>query len=646
MIKFIEKVFEEKGNTWPKILNHNRKKYGGSRSAMRHKYFGIWQPYTWDDYYINVKYLALGLLSLGLGPDDKVIIIGDNAPEWHYAELAVQSVHGIAVGLYSGLLSGEIKYIAGNSEAKFAVAEDQEQVDKFLEIRDGLPLLKKIIYWNYKGLAHYDDSCLIGYQEVTALGRKYDEENPWRFDEQIGSGKADDICNIIYTPGTTGNLPKGAVHTFRTMIAGSCYYLKLDPWNENDNFVPHMPPAWINEQCFGIGCHLLSACTVNFAESPETQQKDAVETGPSIIIRDARLWESQASGVKARILTADTVKRFFYDICMPAGYRVADYRFRKETPGLFNKIIYFFSYLIIFRPIKKSLGLSNARICYSTGSILSPEAFRFYHALKLPLKSIYGSTEGGFITGAGHDEIKINTVGPAHRGVEVRVSDDGEFVYRHPGLFIGYYRDEGRTSDALKDGWFYSGDRASIEDDGHIILIDRLNDIVELSDGTMMAPQYIECLLRSSPYIKDAWVTAGREKNYPSAVIIINYTSVSRWAGQNRLSFHSFADLSQRQEIYNLIGKEIKRINRSLSPGMELKKFVNLHKEFEPDEGELTRTMKLRRTFLENIYMGLVDAVYSGKTEFPIVASVRFRDGHVEKMETNLRIDSAGKDGL
>jgi long-chain acyl-CoA synthetase len=577
---------------------------------------------------------------LGFEPEDKVLIIGDNAPEYYYAELAVQSIHGISVGLYSELMPEEIEFIAENSEAKFAIAEDQEQVDKFLELKNRLPLLKKVIYWNYKGLAHYDDPVLEGYRQVVELGKKYEDQNQSVFESNIESGNSDDACSFVYTSGTTGTAPKGAIHTFRTMMAGAYYYLQLDPWNESDNIVPYLPPAWMTEKLFGIGCHLLSACTLNFAESPETQQRDVKETGPTILIYEARVWETQASNLQARILAADAVKRLFSRILMPIGYEIAELKYRKETPGLFRKILYSIAHFAIFRPIKKSLGLTDARICYSTGSTLSPDACRFYHALNLPLKSLYGSTEGGLITGARQDDMRIDTVGPAHKGIDIKINDNGELIYHHPGLFIGYYHDQEKTAEVLKDGWFKSGDSGFIREDGHIIFLDRLEDIIELSKDDKLAPQSIESRLKASPYIKDAWVMTGPNKEYTSVVIIINYESVSRWAGQRRLVFTNFAELSQRPDVYDLIMLDINRINQDLSPALKLKKFVNLHRVLDPDEGELTRTRKLRRSFLKERYRDLINAIYEDKTEVPLEIRIEHRDGRTETERTIVQIKS------
>jgi len=636
----IDQVYREKGDTWPKVLKYNYEKYGDNHRAMRHKHYGIWQPYTWKDYYLNVKYLALGLLSLGFEPGDKVLIIGDNAPQWYYAELAAQANHGASVGLYSDLIPPEIKYIAENSEARFAIVEDQEQVDKFLQIKDELPLLKKVIYWSYKGLAHYDDPILMGYSQVLQQGEEYEEEHPGLFEQNVETGKADDVCALVYTSGTTGAAPKGAVHTYRTMRAGADYHLHLDPWYENDNVVPYMPPAWMTEQWFGIGCHLLSANILNFAEAPETQQRDTRETGPSIVFYGARLWESQAAMVQARILGADAVKRLAFRLLMPIGYKMADSKYRKQEPGLLWKILYSLADIALFRPIRGSLGLSNARTCYTTGAILSPDAFRFYHALNLPLKSLYGSTEGGALTGARNEDISLETVGPVYKGAEVRITDNGELIYRQPGIFVGYYKDPDKTATVLKDGWFYSGDSGFIREDGHIVFVDRVKDLVELANGDKLAPQSIESRLRFSPYIMDAWVLAGPDRDYASAIIIINYDNVSRWAGQRGVDYTTFTDLSQKPEVYGLVKQDIDRINQDLPPGARVRKYVNLHKKFDPDEGELTRTRKLRRTFLEERYRELIDAIYGDKTEVPIEARVRYRDGRTGTIKTTISIKS------
>jgi long-chain acyl-CoA synthetase len=480
----------------------------------------------------------------------------------------------------------------------------------------------------------------MGYKQVLKLGEKHEEAHPGLFEQNIESGGADDVCAIVYTSGTTGVVPKGAVHTYRTMRAGAEYYLHLDPWQETDNIVPYLPPVWMTEQQFGIGCHILSASILNFAEGPETQQEDTKEIGPSIILYEARLWENQAARVQGRIREAGALKRLAFRQLMPIGYKMADFKSRKQKPSLSLRILYAFADIAMFRPIKNSLGLSNARICYTTGTILSPEAFKFYHALNLPLKSLYGSTEGGVLTGAKNDDIRWETVGPIHKGAEVRITNNGEIAYRQPGIFVSYCNDPNKTAEVLKDGWFYSGDSGFIDDDGHVVFLDRVGDLTELASGDKLAPQLIESRLRFSPYIKDAWVLAGPDRAYTSAVIIIDYERVGRWAGERRIAYTTFTELSQRPEVYQLVKQDIDRINKALSPGIRVNKYVNLHKEFDPDEGELTRNRRLKKVFLEERYRELINAIYSNKTEVPVEAQVGYRDGQMATIKTTLCIQS------
>lgn len=627
-------------DTWPKILQSNYEKHGDSRVALRHKQHGIWRPYTWKDYYINVKRLALGLLSLGFEPGDKVLIVGDSAPEWYYAELATQANHGVSVGAYSELTPAELEYVARDSEARVAVVQDQEQVDKLIQIKDRLPLLEKTIHWSYKGLAHYHDPMLMGYGEVLALGDAYEEENPGLFERNVESGRADDLCAIVYTSGTTGDAPKGAVHSYKSMSAGAQCYLELDPWRVDDNLVPFLPPVWMTEHWLGIGCHLLSASILNFAEGPETQPQDAREIGPSIVAHGARIWETQASMVQGRIQDAGAIKRKAFQALMPIGYKVADLRLSRQDPGPMLRVLYALANVAMFRPLKDRLGLSKARICYATGAMLSPHAFRFYHALNLPLKSVYGSTEGGPLSGANSDDIRVDTVGPVHEGAELTIANDGELLYRQPGTFIGYHRDPVKTAEVLKDGWFRSGDTGFLTEDGHLVFVDRLSNLVQMENGQTLAPQSIESQLRFSPFIRDAWVLGGPDGAYIAAIIIIDRDAMGKWAGKKKVAYENFAELSQRPEVRELVKSEIRQVNEALSPGARVKKFVVLHKEFDPDEAELTRTRNLRRTFVKERYRKLIDAIYGDQAEVSIEAEVRYRDGRMRTVETTLIVGS------
>jgi long-chain acyl-CoA synthetase len=548
----------DKGDTWPKALKADCEKYGDSGKAMRHKRHGIWQSYTWKEYFHSVKYLALGLLSLGFKRGDKLLIIGDNAPEWYYAELAAQANHGASVGVYADSSASEIRQIAENADARFAIVENQEQVDKLLEVKEELPLLERVIYWNYKGLAHYKNPVLMGYRQAAELGQKYEKEHPGLFEQNIEAGNADDVCAIVYTSGTTGPI-RGAIHTYRSMRASSEYYLQLDAWHEHDNIVPYLPPIWMAEQSLGIGCHLLAANILNFAEAPETQQRDTRETGPSIVIYWARLWESQAAMLQARIMETSALKGLFVRTLMPIGYKMADLRLQGRKPGVLRKILYSLASIVLFKSIKKNMGLSNARICCSTGSVLSPDAFRFYHALNLPLKTVYGTTESGPLAAAVNDDIRSGSAGPVGKHAQVRVAENGELVFRQPSFFAGYYKDQERTKEVLKDGWFHSGDSGLINEDGHIVFRDRIGEFIDLAGGDKLSPQLLEARLRASPYIKDAWIVAGPKKTYVSVIIVINYDKVSRWAGQRRVAFSTYAELSQKPEVYELIKCDIDR---------------------------------------------------------------------------------------
>ena len=638
----MEPTYQAKGETWPQILTYNCRKYGGNRRAMRHKHYGIWQPHTWKDYYLSVKYLALGLLSLGFDPKDRLLIVGDNAPQWYYAELAAQANHGVSVGLFSESLPSEIKYIAEHSGARFAVVEGQEQIDKFLQLKDALPQLEKIVFWNYKGLSHYGDDHLIGYRETLARGKEYEAANPGLFEQNVEAGRPDDICALIFTAGTTGEYPKGVLHTYRSLRAGAEYLLQLDRWSEKDNIVPYLPPVWINEQWIGIGCHLLAAAILNFAEAPETQARDCRETGPSIVLYGARLWESQAAMIQARTLQADAVKQYVFRRCMPIGEKVAELKYRRQKPGFGLNLLYALADIVLFKPIKRSLGLSNARICYTTGSVLSPDAFRFYHALNLPLKSLYGSTECGALTGANNDDIKPETVGPPHRGVEIHTNPNGELICRQLGQFAGYHGQPEKTDAVLDAGWFHSGDKGYVRPDGHIVVEDRLRDLVKMASGDTLAPQQVESRLRFSPYIKDAWVLAGSRGAFVSAIVIIDYDAVGRWAGQKRVAFTSFAELSQAPEVYELVKQAIGRVNQVLAVGSRVRKFVNLHRELDPDEGEVTRTRNLRRTFLETRYREIIESIYTGERQAPLGNLGGYRDGGTETPKTTIHIEEVG----
>jgi long-chain acyl-CoA synthetase len=633
-----EKVDISKLDTWPKVLQYNNQRIGENCKAMRYKHYGIWQSFSWRDYYENVKYLALGLLALGFKAGEKLLIIGDNAPEWYFGELAAQSNKGISVGLYSDLSTAEIKYVALNCEAEYAIVEDQEQADKIEQIIAQLPKLRKVVYWRYKGLSKQKSELFSGFRDVLKLGREYEKNHPQTFEKNVAEGKAEDICAIIYTSGTTGERPKGALHTYKSLKWTSEYYMNLDRIGQKDNLVSYLPPAWITEQSLVFGCHLLSGSTVNFAESAETLQEDIREIGPTVVLYSSRLWERQAGKVQARIQGSGGLKKMAFRWFMPAGYKLAESRSKKQNPGWPLRVLDFLGYWLLFRPLRDNLGLPHARICYSSGATLCADVFRFYHALNVPLKNLYGSTEAGAITEIVDNGIRLKESGAVNKGLEVKITLDGEIITRSPGAFSGYYNNLELTAGVLKDGWVYTGDCGYLTEDNQLVFIDRLTDLLRLPCGDIISSQDIESRLKYSPYIRDAWVLAGQDCEYTSAVIVIDAENTSRWADKHKVVYTTFGDLSQKPEVIQLIKLEIERINEQLPNGGKIKKFVNLNKEFDPDEGEMTRTRKLKKAFLRKRYSDLIAALSGNKTNVEVESQFTYQDGRVGKTKTSLII--------
>lgn len=628
-------------DTWPKVLEHNSQTLGRKHVAMRYKHYGIWQSLSWLDYYSAVKYLALGLLSLGFQPGDKLLIVGDNSPQWYFAELAAQCNRGVSVGLYSDLSAGEIECVARSSEARFAMVEDQEQVDKLMSIRDRLPALTSVIYWRYKGLSGEADPSLIGLREVVELGHGYDADHPKAFQENISAGKAGDICAIIYTSGTTGD-PKGALHSYESLMTDALYYYKLDRLSSKDNFASYLPPAWISEQSLAFGCHLLSGGTVDFAEDSETQPEDVRETAPSVVVYNSRLWETLAGQVRARMRGASVLKRRSSDWLLPVGFRLAELREQGRRPDPLHWLLGGLGDLLVFRRVRDSLGLTRARVCYSYGCTLSPETMRFFHALKVPLKNVYSSAEAGSVTGVGGRVQTLGTVGSINEGVEVRLTAEGELAVRHPGAFLGYCNDPQATALALRDGWVMTGDRCQLSD-RELVLLDRMDDLITIPCGDVIAPQEVESRLKYSPYIRDAWVLAGPGCDWLSGVIIVDAANVGHWADKQKVIYTTFADLSQKPEVYRLIEQEIAFVNSTLPESRRIKRFVNLHKEFDPDEAELTRNGKLRRAVLAKRYPDLVDALADNVSSVEIEAEFIYQDGRTGRLKTAVRVRDVGE---
>lgn len=629
-------VVKEDPGTIPRIIHHNYRKWSG-RKAMCMKKLGIWQRYTWRDYYQTVKYCSLGLISLGLTEGDVVCIIGDNEPEWFWGEFAVQAAGGIATGIFVDSIPSEVKYVAEHSEAKFAIVNDQEQTDKFLEIKEQLPLLKRVIYWDPKGLRNYDDPTLVSFAEVIRLGQEYEKTHPDLFERRLEKGKGDDPAFIYYTSGTTG-LPKGAILTHQALIQTAQAFVDRYPINENDDLISNFPAAWVGDSFFATIPHLLTGARLNFPEEPETIAEDTREIGPNFVIYGPRQWESLVSDIQVKMFDAHPLKRFAYHLFLPVGFKMVDIKFAGKKPNLLWQALYGIAYLLLFRPLTDKLGLNKVKFAVTGSSVLSLDVFRLIHAIGIELRQNYGSTEAGLISSHGKGEIKFESVGRPALGTEVRITDSGELLVRSSSLFKEYLKDPKKTAQTLDNGWCHTGDAVNIDDDGHLLFIERMEHMGELRSGVKYAPQYVEGRLRFSPYIKDAMVIGGKDKDFVSAIINMDFAMVGKWAERNHIPYTTFVDLSQKEAIADLVKKDLLRVNSYLPEGARVNKFVLLHKEFDPDEAELTRTRKLRREFMEERYRDLIKAMYGEGKEVTVEAPVTYRDGRKGVVTTTIKV--------
>ncbi len=626
--------------TFPKLLREKYLKWGDNKVAIREKDYGIWNEVTWKGYYENVKYFALGLKKLGFERGEHISIIGNNEPEWVYAELAAQSLGGAVIGIYQDSTPPEIKYIAELSDSVYVITEDQEQTDKLLEIKDELPLLRKVIYWDPKGMRNYRDPILMSFKEVQELGREFEKEHPNLFEEEIDKGNEEDIALILTTSGTT-SLPKLAMLTHKNMLKmAENLLVKVDPMYPDDEFVSFLPLAWVGEQMMSISGGLLIGFTVNFPEEPTTVTENIREIGPHVMFSPPRVWEGIVSMIQVKIEDSTPLKKLVYRTFMPIGYRMADFKFNKQKPPLKWKILYKIGYFMLFRALKDRIGMSRIRKAYTGGAALGPDVFRFYHAIGVNLKQIYGQTEiAGISVVHRDDDIKFETVGKPIPETEIRISEEGEILSRSPSVFKGYYKNPEATAEALKDGWLHSGDAGYIDEDGHLVVIDRMKDVMRLSDGSIFSPQYIENKLKFSPYIKEA-VVFGKDKPYVTAFINIDYENVGKWAENHQIAYTTYTDLSQKPEVYELIRKDVERVNKQLPEAARIKRFLILHKELDADDQELTRTKKVRRRFIEQKYNELVRAMYENRDNVEVQARVKYRDGREAVIKAFVKVET------
>ena len=605
-------------HTLPAFLKRNAEQYGDNRVAIREKEFGIWQSVTWQGYYENVRDFALGLHELGFKPGNNLAYAGDNRPQGLYAELAVQALGGAIVGIYPDSHLEQVEYIINHSDSVFVIAGDQEQADKVLELKSTCPNLMKVIVDDPKGMRHYDDPILAYFKDIQKLGRQLAEKKPYLFDEMISSVTPEDVGMINYTSGTTG-LPKGSMITHKNMVAVARLQDAVDAARDNFEYVSFLPFAWIGEQEFGVYWPLYKAFAVNFPEKVETVQENIREIGPHILLAPPRIWEKIC------------IKRFVFRKFLAVGYRMADFILDKRDPPPGWRLLSRVAYWLLFRSLNNYFGLTRLRHAYTGGAPLGPEIFKMFLALGVKIKQAYGATETTAATIVHRtDDIRLETVGVPLPEVEVKTTDSGELLTKGDMVFKGYYKNPEATAQAIKDGWFYSGDAALIDEDGHVVIIDRLADVMKLSDGSRFSPQLIENKLKFSPFIMDA------------VVIAIDAGNVGKWVENNQIAYTTFTDLSQKKEVYDLIAKEVAKTNKTLPKIANVKKFVLLYKELDADDEELTRTRKVRRKFVLQRYKELVDGLYGDQAELDIEADIRYQDGTGYRMKTRVMIKEIG----
>ena len=633
-------------DTLPRLLRSNAAKYGAAKVALREKQFGVWQPHTWQDYHEHVRCFTLGLVSLGLAKGDTISIIGDNRPEWLFAELAAQSVGAIGIGIYQDAILKEVSYIINLAESKFIVAEDQEQVDKILDMGDELTTVKHIVYTDPRGMRKYDDPRLVYFPDVEALGREHELAHPGAYDALVDATGAEDPAHICITSGTTGH-PKLAVLSHRNMLSMAANLGQVDPKRDTDEFVSFLPLPWVGEQMMSVASGLLFGFTVNFPEEPETATENIREIGPHLLFSPPRVWENLAATVQVKILDASRLKRVLYHWCLPIGYEWADLKFQKKAPTFFQKVRYGLAYLLVFRALKDRIGFSHIRSASTGGAALGPDTFRFFHALGVNLKQIYGQTEIFGISCIHRDgDINFDSVGKPIPETEIRIDNPdpqgvGEVVSRSPALFQGYYKAEEATKETIVDGWLRSGDAGYFDPNGHLVIIDRMKDIMTLCSGERFSPQFIENKLKFSPYAKEA-VCIGQGRDFVISLICLDYGIVGKWAEDHRIGYTTYTDLASKPEVCDLFEREVRKVNATLVGSQRIRKFALLYKELDADDDELTRTRKVRRGFVDQKFADIIEGIYEGKDRIPIDAVIKYQDGKTSQLKTTIHVRDLG----
>ena len=619
-------------DTLPKILLSNAESHGGD-IALREKDLGVWRVFTWSDYRDRVRDFALGLKALGVERGEVVGLIGDNRPDWIFGELAAHSVGALSLGIYRDALEEEIAYLITYAGAHVIFAEDEEQVDKLLGLEDRIPTVRYIVYSDPRGMRKYEDPRLMSAVELIRRGAELASGDTGLFERLVSETKPDDVAVLCTTSGTTSH-PKLAMLQHGALVRHVLAYLKYDPKDSSDDYVALLPLSWIMEQIYSIGKSLVSRMVINFPEEPETAMNDMREIGPTFLLMAPRVWEQVAADVRSRMMDASALKRKLYESGIRMGMEAAE-RGEQSTAAE----------LLLYRALRDRLGFSRLRSAVTGGAALGPDTFLFFQAMGVPLKQIYGQTElMGAYTIHHAEQVDLETVGVPFEGVDIKILNPdpqglGEIVTRHDNMFLGYYKNEEATKEDLRDGWMHTGDAGYMTDKGHLVVIDRVKDMATTARGDRFSPQYIENKLKFSQYVAEA-VILGHERDFLAAMICIRFSIVSKWAEQRRISFTTYTDLSSRPEVYELLRQEVEAVNATLPPAQRVSKFLLLYKELDADDGELTRTRKVRRGVINEKYGDIIDTIYSGADAVDVDTTIAFQDGTTQRIKTTLQIVS------